>query len=207
MVYDTQKQYWFGLGIPFVPFATVQSISRNSVNGTNYLCIAGSFNFTISGFVYTSVAFYNLDTSSWAPYTVAPFDSASPFELPNIYDALFSNSGTVYVGGDLHYDQYSIAAGVASYNIFNPSSFSPFPQVYANVRNLAFATNNTISNPTLFACGMLNIGANTPGLIYFSDVDYPQGGTWAQAGRGNLFYNYFSGYGYNLIQGDGSKGI
>ena len=95
VIYDKQNQVWFGIGIPEINSAKINTVTVQVFNGQNILFLAGNFVHNIAGNLYDGLAYYNLDTSKWIPPPHI-YSSAVIFEL------LVNNTGTMFMCGQIY---------------------------------------------------------------------------------------------------------
>ena len=201
VAYDSTKQTWFGLGIPYQKGSEVRSITSNIVNSTNYLCIAGRFHFEIGGVDYDSLALYNVDTESWYPFSMMFYDYGTHINV-----ALFNDTGSIYLGGSVFVDYYNSYdyAGVAFTNIYSQfPSLSPVGNFVPalDALQLAFYTRPD-SEEVLFATGF-GLAPDMSSNCYYNILG---SSNWTAAGEGNALF--FSGNAAsNIIYLTGGKGL
>lgn len=200
VAYDSNKQTWFGIDIPYPDGINIASITSNILNNTNYLCISGKFEFSTYTATYFSIALYNLDTSSWAPFDIQ-LDSSS-----RVMGALLNNTGSLYMTGNIRVDISPFAYyeyGVASTNIFHqPPSVSGVGNLTETSSQLAFYTNSNYQE-TIFAAGSYVIGND---LIAWEYCLLDGNRNWTVAGKGNDLYGTYTG-GTDIIYLTGGKGL
>ena len=88
--YNLESLEWFGIGFP--PSGMCNSISKNTLDGVEYLVVSGKFQFLIEGVNITSLAIYNLLESSWSVNNTLPL-----LQQTSLLDALLDDTGKVYL--------------------------------------------------------------------------------------------------------------
>ena len=204
VIYDKQKEIWFGIDIPVLNINSfnynvyIYSFSTNVVNNTNFLCFAGEFHFTVSGFTYNGVALYDLDQSTWYPLNMN-------YQYVSISDALLDDTGILYLSGALEIANKN--APVASYSISDGTSvLYGGINTLDGVESIALYTDSN-SNKFIFAAAAFTTSTDNYSSFGLSYTNLSQTGVWTNAGLSDLLYNYFSGTGALIGYQSGGKGL
>ena len=200
VAYDSEKQTWFGIGMP--NSNEVISFSSNVLSGTNYLCVGGDFLMQIGNIQYRSLALYNLDTESWDPFAITlNFQTV-------ITGTLLNNTGSIILSGRLYIPTGSSnrKQGVATTNFYgNPPTLSTVGSLPEQIGDQIALYTDANSNQIIFAAGSFSQNGGNYPLVY-SLANAGSGTNWAVAGSGNALYGY-TNKARNIIYMTGGKGI
>ena len=196
--YNLESLEWFGIGFP--PSGMCNSISKNTLDGVEYLVVSGKFQFLIEGVNITSLAIYNLLESSWSVNNTLPL-----LQQTSLLDALLDDTGKVYLSGYIEefYNGTYFSVGVANFS--DPSSLQPVGSntLSASPYDLALYTDQN-STKYIFATGSFYFDYSLFPLAYaLADP----GGAWVAAGSNALFDYCIAHNTYQIIYADGGSGL
>ena len=182
MIYDKQKEVWFGVGIPFYVSNFVEVLSVNTVAGSTYLCVGGDLHFTFNGSPHAQFGLYNLDEAKWFP--------ASYHHFPNethLSSVLLNNTGSIYFSGELFIGNEATGVAMTFYNSSSETAIGNTPIPPTNI--VLYSASDF--NQFVFATGFFE----NP-LMYCS----LSSNDWNPAGKRSILYNYYNdGNNLNLL--------